>query len=136
MQLKTIYKPLLILLVASSCAAQDSNHKENSLPISQETKIQAKEEPRLPSLQKREKNYMRGQILVKFRAGTEKVTIQFIQKKLHLVTIRIIPKSNVYLMKILNGSSVQEVRRHLMDFSEVEYAEPNYMRKGYKGPVQ
>lgn len=136
MQLRTIYKSLLILLVASSCAAQDTNHNENSLPISQETKIQAKEEPRLPSLQKEEKNYMPGQILVKFKAGTEKITIQLIQKKLHLVTIRIIPKSNVYLMKILNGSSVKEIRRHLMDFSEVEYAEPNYMRKGYKGAVQ
>ncbi len=66
--------------------------------------------------------------MVKFQAGTSEKTIQAITGELHLETIRIVSKPDLYLMKILDGSSVESVLERLHNLEEVEYAEPNYMR--------
>ncbi len=69
-----------------------------------------------------------AQVLVKFKKGTEEQTIEAIQEALHLQTIRIIPRPNLYLMKIQNGFSVPETIKRLQEFEAVEYAEPNLIR--------
>jgi hypothetical protein len=44
------------------------------------------------------------------------------------LTIRIISKPNLYLMKIRDDSSVESVMECLRKFKEVKHAEPNYIR--------
>ena len=68
-----------------------------------------------------------GEIVIKFKDGTDLHSIKAIQKRLDLTTIKVVPKLNIYRMKIMNGSSVEEVMKHLQGFSEVEYSEPNYI---------
>jgi len=67
--------------------------------------------------------------LVKFKQGTEAQTIEAIQAQLHLQTIRIIPRANLYLMQIQNGVSVEETIKRLQESQAVEYAEPNLIRR-------
>jgi hypothetical protein len=78
---------------------------------------------------KETKRYASGQVLVKFKDSTQKETIEAIQRQLHLETIRIISRPNLYLMKIQSGSSVEDVIKHLQEFKAVEYSEPNYLRR-------
>jgi hypothetical protein len=51
-----------------------------------------------------------------------------IQKEVHLETIRLVSKPNLYLMKILDGSSVESVMERLRNYEDVQYSEPNYIR--------
>ena len=71
--------------------------------------------------------YVPGEVLVKFKDGTDEQAIEAIQRELCLKTIRVSPKLHVYRMKILDGSPVEEVIKHLQGFKEVEYSEPNYI---------
>ena len=80
-----------------------------------------------PSGRKTE-DHVPAQILVKFKEGTQEPTIEAIQRQLHLQTVRIISRPNLYLMKIQNGFSLQETIKRLQGFKAVEYAEPNYVR--------
>ena len=66
--------------------------------------------------------------MVTFYAGTSEKTIQEITRELHLETIRVVSKPDLYLMEILDGSSVENVLERLHNYKEVKYAEPNYMR--------
>ncbi len=68
------------------------------------------------------------QVLVKFREGTEEQIIDAIQAELHLQTLRIISRPNLYLMKIEDGFSVQEAIMRLQQSKAVEYAEPDLIR--------
>jgi hypothetical protein len=67
-------------------------------------------------------------IRVKFHDGTSEQTIAAIQEKLHHETIRVVSKPNLYLMKILDTSSVVSIMGHLRHYKEVQYSEPNYIR--------
>lgn len=68
------------------------------------------------------------QVLVKFREGTEEQIIDAFQAELHLQTLRIISRPNLYLMKIENGFSVRETIMRLQESKAVEHAEPNLIR--------
>jgi hypothetical protein len=94
---------------------------------SQSGDIYTREHKELTPLRTEKKNYVRGQILVKFKAGTGEQAIEAIQKELSLKTIRIVHAPNLYLMKILNGSSVERIMERLKDFPEVAFSEPNYI---------
>jgi len=67
-------------------------------------------------------------IRVKFKDGTTDQAIAAIQRELHLETISIVSKANLYLIKILDGSSVESVMERLRHYKEVKYSEPNYIR--------
>ena len=71
--------------------------------------------------------YIPGEILIKFKDGTDVKSIKTVQERLGLTTIKVVPKLNIYHMKIQNGSSVEEVMKRLQSFREVEYSEPNYI---------
>jgi len=73
--------------------------------------------------------YIPGEILIKFKDGAEVESIKIIQERLGLTTIKVVSKQRVYLMKIQNGASIEEVMKRLQKFREVEYSEPNYIRK-------
>jgi len=83
----------------------------------------------LAPIGKESHKYIPGEILIKFKDGTDVQSIKAIQERLGLTTIKVVPKLNIYHMKIQNGSSVEEVMKSLQSFREVEYSEPNYIVK-------
>jgi hypothetical protein len=74
-------------------------------------------------------SYAPGEILVKFREGTDEGTMARIQQEAHLETIRVVSTPNLYLMKIVDGTPVEEMVERLRRYGEVAYAEPNYVRR-------
>jgi hypothetical protein len=76
-----------------------------------------------------ERRYAPGEVLVKFRDGTDAGTMARIQQEAHLETIRVVSSPNLYLMKIVDGTPVEEMVQRLRGYGEVAYAEPNYVRR-------
>lgn len=74
-------------------------------------------------------SYAPGEVLVKFREGTDEGTMARIQQEAHLETIRVVSSPNLYLMKIVDGTPVEEMVERLRRYGEVAYAEPNYVRR-------
>ncbi len=54
--------------------------------------------------------YGPGEILVKFREGTDEGTIARIQQEAHLETIRVVSSPILYLMEIVDGSPPPQAR--------------------------
>jgi len=119
---------IVILLLIISCADRHLESQEKAASHPHAIEIQGSDQPELSPAGGETKNYVLGEILVKFRDGTTDHTKEAIQKKVHLETIRLISKPNLYLMKILDGSSVESVMERLGKFKEVKFAEPNYIR--------
>lgn len=128
MQRTNILQLLIIVLLSISCADRHSEVQEKATSPPQTIEIQASDQPRLSPAGGETKNYVPGEVLVKFQDGTTDQTKEAIQKEVHLETIRIVSKPNLYLMKILDGSPVARVMERLRTFKEVQYAEPNYIR--------
>ncbi len=124
----TIFQYLTILVLTISCVGQGVNNKEKSSYYSQITEIQGREQPKLAPSGRQRKDYVSGEILVKFKDGTDRQAIEAIQRELHLKTIREFSSPNLYLMKILDGSSVERIVERLRNYEEVKYSEPNYIR--------
>ena len=119
---------IVILFLIISCADRHLEEQEKEASHPRAIGIQGSEQPKLSPEGGETKSYVPGEILVKFRDGTTDQTKKAIQKEVHLETIRLISKPNLYLMKILDGSSVESVMERLGKFKEVKYAEPNYIR--------
>ena len=126
-----IFQYLVILLLTISCAGQSTKPKEKSSRHPQITEMQEREQPKLAPSGIERKDYIPGEILVKFKDGTDTQAIEAIQRELHLKTIKIVSRPNLYLMKILDGSSVERIVERLRSYEEVKYSEPNYVRTAY-----
>jgi len=123
-----IFQYSVILLLTISCAGQSTKPKEKSSRHPQVTEMQEREQPKLAPSGIERKDYIPGEILVKFKDGTDTQAIEAIQRELHLKTIREFSSPNLYLMKILDGSSVERIVERLRNYEEVKYSEPNYIR--------
>ena len=119
---------LVIFFLTISCADGHLESQEKAASHPQAIEIQGSDQPKLSPAGGEIHNYVLGEILVKFRDGTTDQTKEAVQKEVRLETIRIVSKPNLYLMKILDGSSVESVIERLRKFKEVKYAEPNYIR--------
>ena len=119
---------LIILLLTLSCESQSPEGQEKLAQPPGDIEIHGSEQPKFPPQGGERKNYVPGEILVKFHHGTSEKAIQAIKRDLHLETIRVVSKPNLYLMKILDGSSVENVMVRLRGYEEVKYSEPNYLR--------
>ena len=120
---------LMIVLFTFSCKEQKSDFKGNVVNQINTSETKGAKHRELVPIGKESQNYIPGVILIKFKDGTDVQSIKTIQKKLSLRTIKVVPKLNIYRMKIQNGSSVEEVMKRLQSFREVEYSEPNYIVK-------
>ena len=119
---------IVILFLTISCGDRHLEEQEKGALHPQAIEIQGDKQPKLSPADGETKNYVAGEILVKFQDGTTDQMKEALQKELHLETIRIISKPNLYLMKIRDDSSVESVMERLRKFKEVKYAEPNYIR--------
>jgi hypothetical protein len=117
----------IAILITISCTGYATQPEPKAARPAGSTEGECGKDPTGPS--KGERNgYAPAQVLVKFKEGTQPQEIEAIQRELHLQTLRIVSKPNLYLMKIQDGFSVQEIVSRLKGFKAVEYAEPNYMR--------
>jgi hypothetical protein len=128
MRSTNILQLLVIFFLAISCADRHPEAQKKAASHPQATEIHGSDQPKLSPAGGETKNYVPGEILVKFRDGTTVQAKEAIQKEVHLETVRLISKPNLYLMKILDGSSVESVMERLGKFKEVEHVEPNYIR--------
>jgi hypothetical protein len=72
--------------------------------------------------------YGPGQVLVKFREGTHRQTVEALEKELGLRTVQVVSQPNTCLMEITGGDTVERMIERLKKVDTVEYAEPNYVR--------
>jgi len=121
------FQYLVILFLMMSCVGQTAEQRENSSHHLQITEMQEREEPKLAPSGMEDKGYIPGEILVKFKDGTDEKTIQAIQGELQLETIRLVSRPNLYLMKILDGSSDETVMQRLRNYEGVILSEQNYV---------
>ena len=127
MRYVTIFQCMMLSFLTLSCTNPTVTSEKNLKNKPQSGEIYTEEHRELTPSHTEKKNYVRGQILVKFKDGTDEQAIETIQRELSLKTIRVVHAPNLFLMKILNGSSVETIMKRLQDFPEVEYAEPNYI---------
>ena len=126
--METILKCFIILLLTTSCVGQGMNIKAKSSNNSKATEIRKNEEVKPDLSGRQRKDYVTGEILVMFKDGTDMQTIEMIKNKLHLNTVRMVSSPNLYLMKIQDGSSIEQVMESLREYEKVKYSEPNYVR--------
>jgi Fervidolysin N-terminal prodomain len=77
----------------------------------------------------RGRRFAPGEVLVRFRDGTDAGTITRIQREVHLETVRVVSSPNLFLMRIVDQTSVEEMVQRLQRYEEVVLAEPNYVRR-------
>ena len=70
--------------------------------------------------------YVKDQIIVKFKKGTNPKIISAIQNELHLKILRTFSSPALFLMKITDHTTVKNIQKSLSKYKEVKYSEPNY----------
>lgn len=74
--------------------------------------------------------YRPGELLVTFKPGVTKERIDEINRALGVESITYDQRLSLLHAKIPDGRSVEEMVKRYSELPEVEYAEPNYLRKG------
>ncbi len=120
---KWMFQMTLLLVLAVACAGQGSGTggggEGESLTVDKKIDVTGEGERR----------YARGEVLVRFRDGTDAGTIARIQREVHLETVRVVSSPNLFLMRIVDQTSVEETVQRLQRYGEVVLAEPNYVRR-------
>jgi general secretion pathway protein D len=76
-----------------------------------------------------EKRYRDGELLVKFRDGTGEERIAEIVIEEDAVVIAVIGQRYLYHLKLEDGQDVEDAIEAFSEYPEVEYAEPNFIRR-------
>jgi hypothetical protein len=119
---------LVLTFLTMSCTGSATPPEQHLTDAVQAGGVQGQKSLKSTPSERKTEDHVSEQVLVKFKEGTEEQIIEAIQAELHLQTIRIIPRPNLYLMKIQDGFSVQETIKRLQESKAVEYAEPNLIR--------
>ena len=119
----------LFVVLILACGAQTGTGSSRPEQKTEESGIGhiGKSEISQPEAQRH--GYVRDEVLVKFKPGTDAETIERIRSALKLETVRKFASPNLFLMKITDGSSVPSVIEQLKTYKTVKYAEPNYVVK-------
>jgi len=126
MKLLIIFQHIILALMVLSCAQPDQAGKKVLKNQPQSGEITIRENAQMEASPRQRQNYVPGQVLVSFKDGVDEQAIQDIKKAMSLETIRIVSRPNLFLMRIVNESSVEAVIERLEDLPDVSYAEPNY----------
>jgi len=70
--------------------------------------------------------YVPGQLLVRFREGTDMERMEEVLKEVDASIVNYIERLDIYLVRIPADEDVEEAVEDLRDLEEVVYAEPNY----------
>jgi len=74
--------------------------------------------------------YRPGELLVTFKSGVTRERIDEINRQLGVESISYDQRFSLLHATIPDGRSVEEMVKRYSELPEVEYAEPNYLRKG------
>lgn len=74
-------------------------------------------------------SYVQGEVLVRFAEATNEETIYAFEKYYHVTVKQVLIPARLYLIKITDGSTVQNLIDRLRTNEAIEYAEPNYLRR-------
>lgn len=118
----------VLIFLTISCTDLATQPEQHPASAVQASGVQGPEDLKSGPSEKKIGDHVPSQVLVKFKEGAEEQAIAAIQRQLHLQTVRVISRPNLYLMKIQDDFSVQETIKRLQEFKAVEYAEPNYVR--------
>ncbi len=119
---------LILIFLAVSCTGPPARSESCGPTPVVTAEVRDALKPRPVSSGKKAGQYAPDQVLVRFKDGTQQQAIEAIQGQLHLYTVKVVVRPNLYLMKIQDGSSVEDIIKRLKDFEAVEYSEPNYIR--------
>jgi len=75
-----------------------------------------------------------GEILVKFKPEVEKETIDKINKKFEVEIKKELRIKNTYRLNVPPAKTINEMLKKYREDPNVEYAEPNYIRKAFRDP--
>ena len=126
MQHFILFQHVLLTLAVFSCVQSDPGGKKVLKNQAELGEITIRENAQIEASPRQKQSYVPGQVLVKFKDGVDEQAIKTIKEAMSLETIRVVRRPNLFLMKIVNESSVEAVIERLCDFPEVSYAEPNY----------
>ena len=118
-----VFQMTILLVLAVACAGQESGTGRGGGGESRTV------DRNIGVTGEGERRYAPGQVLVKFRDGTDAETIARIQREVHLETVRVVSSPNLFLMRIVDQTSVEETVQRLQRYGEVVLAEPNYVRR-------
>jgi hypothetical protein len=118
----------VLIFLTISCTDLATQPEQHPASAVQASGVQGPEDLKSGPSERKSGDHVPAQVLVKFKEGTEEQTIEAIQRQLHLQTVRVISRPDLYLMNIQDGFSVQETIKRLQEFKAVGYAEPNYAR--------
>ena len=118
-----MFQMAILVVLAVACAGQRSGTGRGG-----DGEIQSVER-KTGVTGEQERRYAPGEVLVKFRDGTDAGTISRIQQEVHLETVRVVSSPNLFLMRIVDQTSVEETVQRLQRYDEVVLAEPNYVRR-------
>ena len=122
-----ILKYVILLLAVFSCVQPNPAGKKALKNGPHLDEINIGENTQMEPSRAQSSSYAPGQILVRFKDGVDKQAVESIQRALFLKTIRVVSRPNLFLMRIMDESSVEAVIERLKDFPEVAYAEPNFL---------
>lgn len=118
---------LVIVFFSVSCVNQGTESNGTSKNQTHVAKVHGSKPRVSDTSRQKSRKYVPGQVLVKFKQGTDQEAIEGIQKELALQTIRVVSKPYLYLMKITDGTPVEKMISRLQDFKQVLYSEPDYV---------
>lgn len=119
---------LLICLILAACGSQKSADISSGASKTTVSKPRVTLQSILSETDKGK--YVQGELLVKFRSGTAKASAQKAHQTAGATVIqrlKIVP--DVERVRLSNGLSVKDAITQYMSNPDVEYAEPNYIRK-------
>ncbi len=122
---------LLIVLFLISCGADKSANVSNISTTSSTDSNIKKVDAQFILSQMEKGNYKEGELLVKFKSGILKTVSTKVHQSIGATSLKnfqIVP--DLELVKLSAGTSVKEAIIKYMSDPLVEYAEPNYIRKG------
>ncbi len=77
--------------------------------------------------------YREGELIVKFREGVSEEDIKKLLESMNAAIINKFARLRTYLIKLPPGMDVPEGIKVFRNLKEVEYAEPNYIRRTFEG---
>lgn len=83
---------------------------------------------------KRKVSVVADEILVKFKSEVEEETIDKINKKFGMEIKKKLRIKNIYHLKVPPSKTIEEMLEEYRKDPDVEYAEPNYIRKAFRTP--
>ena len=114
-----------IFFISIACDHQEMKPDENPSSRNRPSEIKKETSPAAPTSKFTENQAAAGQVLIKFKVGTDVESINRIQQAFHLEPIKIVTEPNLYLMRILDGTPVEDKVQALDGAEYIEYAEPN-----------